>query len=647
MMTCSSLLLFLLLLYSTCQATKILDFTNDFGGIPEIRADEIRAWNARRLSFALRNASALLLRGTFYLDCAVQASHVTNLVLLVNGTLYFQQQQRRTNETRPPFCLDLSHSKNVTLTSVSAETSRRGILSVADDVSPSALLHIHASHNIQIEHLIVKNSRLYLDAVQNVRVRNVSIVTQQSKGLDVRGSNNVLVQDVDIWAQKECVLIRDSNADVISGNIMMERLNVSGAVGVSIVGSSASVIRNVTVRNTYVHKSHKGIGISFQGAGGIIENVLFQNVTMEAPPQWPLWMGPAQQANGTDPCAANPCSLCWPETTGSQCNIVPNTMFRNITLQNVLINNPNLATGVILANDDNAMDNIVFDSVRVTNGPPVLFARAQITTTFPGLKQLVNYSNIEENRFPLERKGTTVDVFRKADDLRSYKSRIAGLVLGILMIVGAIVTWLVLCYLRCKPTTTQQDESFDEMDVPGEVMQDDEAETASAVTELVSNISSGEIRLDDPLLLRRRTKRATTRRPTRVERSCVVNQYHVVAFFVALYGLLTGLSYVIDFPEMPEWKKTDRYYACEGVTNGVAKGNTWPVPVCFDNQTNIFSWAEVFDRLTGLVHAHFMLVACIVTVISLALHFAFLSKDKPVLIIPSENVDASTSLENC
>ena len=29
----------------------------------------------------------------------------------------------------------------------------------------------------------------------------------------------------------------------------------------------------------------------------------------------------------------------------------------------------------------------------------------------------------------------------------------------------------------------------------------------------------------------------------------------------------------------------DDYYDCQGVTGGVAKGSTWPVPPCFEDQT--------------------------------------------------------------
>ena len=36
--------------------------------------------------------------------------------------------------------------------------------------------------------------------------------------------------------------------------------------------------------------------------------------------------------------------------------------------------------------------------------------------------------------------------------------------------------------------------------------------------------------------------------------------------------------------QKPEWLKADRYYVCQGVKKGVAKGNTSPVPDCFEKE---------------------------------------------------------------
>ena len=41
---------------------------------------------------------------------------------------------------------------------------------------------------------------------------------------------------------------------------------------------------------------------------------------------------------------------------------------------------------------------------------------------------------------------------------------------------------------------------------------------------------------------------------------------------------------VFNAPGNTPWG--DAYYHCEGVKSGVAKGSTWPVPPCFEDQTD-------------------------------------------------------------
>ena len=46
-----------------------------------------------------------------------------------------------------------------------------------------------------------------------------------------------------------------------------------------------------------------------------------------------------------------------------------------------------------------------------------------------------------------------------------------------------------------------------------------------------------------------------------------------------------GALYTGTFPfRKPKWERTYRYFACESVVNGVARGNTWPIPSCFKNE---------------------------------------------------------------
>jgi hypothetical protein len=41
--------------------------------------------------------------------------------------------------------------------------------------------------------------------------------------------------------------------------------------------------------------TYKGIYLKFRKNGGNISNILYENIYMESPEQWPIWIGPAQQ----------------------------------------------------------------------------------------------------------------------------------------------------------------------------------------------------------------------------------------------------------------------------------------------------------------------------------------------------------------
>ena len=53
-----------------------------------------------------------------------------------------------------------------------------------------------------------------------------------------------------------------------------------------------------------MHHTWKGIYMKFSGgdvtAGGRISNILYENIYMESPEQFAIWIGPAQQSGEKD-----------------------------------------------------------------------------------------------------------------------------------------------------------------------------------------------------------------------------------------------------------------------------------------------------------------------------------------------------------
>ena len=94
---------------------------------------------------------------------------------------------------------------------------------------------------------------------------------------------------------------------------------------------------------------------------GSITNILYENITMNHPTGVPIWIGP-QQAIYHDQC-----SLLWPYVPFSKCPVSVNVSWDNITLKDIIINNPKHSPGVILGNTSNPMNHITFDHVMVNN----------------------------------------------------------------------------------------------------------------------------------------------------------------------------------------------------------------------------------------------------------------------------------------
>ena len=123
-------------------------------------------------------------------------------------------------------------------------------------------------------------------------------------GFDVSG-DHVYIHDCSIWNQDDCIAVKDGSNDML-----FERIEASG-VGLTIGSIGGSQNNNITFRDCHMHKTFKGIYMKFRGNGGVVSNVTYENIVIDQPQQWPLWIGPAQQSDSDDLCAPNGgCSIC-------------------------------------------------------------------------------------------------------------------------------------------------------------------------------------------------------------------------------------------------------------------------------------------------------------------------------------------------
>jgi polygalacturonase len=334
---------------------------------------------------------------TFYLMGGIIGSGLTNVTFQFDGTLIFSDNEKewpRKANGDVLECIYLSKLHNVRFTSTSLGVidgnGRRwwGLIKyllIAEN--RPRLMHIYNSTNLLVEKLFFKDSpywTFYAQDIANLEIHScrvdaridnagwhdpLDLTAFNTDGFDVSGKN-VWIHDCEIWNDDDCIAVKPQSGSSIhsscSENMLFERINASG-VGLTIGSISPSVnhecIRNITFRDCVMPHSFKGIYVKANpgspGESAEITNILYENIRIDEPTQWAIWIGPQQASYD------GMCSLYWPYDPRSSCPISPLTTFSDITLRNVTINSPTFSPGVLLGNITNPMQNVVFDGVVV------------------------------------------------------------------------------------------------------------------------------------------------------------------------------------------------------------------------------------------------------------------------------------------
>lgn len=169
------------------------------------------------------------------------------------------------------------------------------------------LFAMNRTENVLIEYITFRDAALYtlhLDDMDGLKIRYVSVIARRTDddghslmdlsafntdGIDVSG-NNVHIHDVDIWNQDDCIAVKDAPQSGVSSNMLFERVTASG-LGLTIGSIGGTIVRNITFRDSLLYKTYKGIYIKFRpdpwrDTPGLIEDVLYENITMIEPEQW-------------------------------------------------------------------------------------------------------------------------------------------------------------------------------------------------------------------------------------------------------------------------------------------------------------------------------------------------------------------------
>jgi len=376
----------------------IINF-QDQGAVPDDSSLNTALKNGEVLNLTLASlvpGDVLLISNkTFHLMGGIIASNLSSVTLYIGGTLAFAGSHEginhwpRDSQGHVLECLSFKNISNVTFTSDGQGTLDGqgsywwGVLGyIKYRENRPRILTIADSEDILIEKLMFRNSpywTFYATNVNGLEIRHSTIDVRRTSydghsaynllafntdGFDVNG-RNVWIHDVDIWNQDDCIAVKGN-----SENMLFERITASG-LGLTIGSIAAETVRNITFRDCYMYRTYKGIYLKFRSLNGpgLIEDITYENIVMDSPEQWAIWIGPAQQAEGDSInfCRANPCSLCWPRIPWAKCYVPELGQYVNITLRNITINNPKWSPGVLLGSHKFPMTGVVFEDVVVNN----------------------------------------------------------------------------------------------------------------------------------------------------------------------------------------------------------------------------------------------------------------------------------------
>ena len=381
------------MLLSACVLGRMnfVDFEK-IGGIPGNKTLGAQWWNFKVLNTTLSSLSPsttlFFPNKAFHLIGGVKARRLAHITFIFDGTLIFSDDRtvwplKANGEVEE--CIYIERSTDLVFTSTGTGTLDGNgkkwwgsikYLKHAED--RPRLIHLNMTTNVLVERLLLKNSPYWTFFAENsfsltIRHTDVSarwtdqnehtpldLQAYNTDGFDVSGKH-VHIHDCTIWNQDDCIAVKSN-----SEHMLFERISCSG-LGLVIGSIGNARVHNITFRDSVMPRTFKGIYLKtrWNDSGpvlgeALISDILYQNITMDRPQQYPIWIGPAQQTG-------QPCDLRWPQGPNAECRMSGYQTWKNIVLRDIFINNPDNSPGVLISNASNPMRGVVFDNVVVTS----------------------------------------------------------------------------------------------------------------------------------------------------------------------------------------------------------------------------------------------------------------------------------------
>lgn len=235
-------------------------------------------------------------------------------------------------------------------------------------------IYVDAYGQLELDKLLLGDN----DLMNGLGGRTFPMYALNTDGIDPRGKN-ALIERVNITNYDDAVAIKEMTGQgkyaTCSENIIVRDCNIWFGVGMTIgtilPKDDFSCVRNVQFLNHKFYHPFKAVYIKnnpgetesmLPGSGGIVSNILYDNLEVHRPLWFPIYIGPQQQHQpGKKGGEAGPGCLLYPLTPCETNSLIE---FKDITLRNIQVYDAIFPPGVIRCNETIPCTGFVFQNVK-------------------------------------------------------------------------------------------------------------------------------------------------------------------------------------------------------------------------------------------------------------------------------------------
>ena len=218
------------------------------------------------------------------------------------------------------------------------------------------------------------NTTAQLDILKrNYLTGIIPLFPLNTDGIDPAGQNihifNITCQNYDDVVVPKPTHTSPGQYTNCTQDMLVENITIRLGVGLSIgsvpPNDNCNCVKNITFRNAKMEKPLKGIYLKTNpgdSGNGIIQDIIYENITMHQPIWWAIYLGPQQQKQ---PDKGGPGCMLYPYDPKNTCATQPRINISNIQLKNVHITNSLLFPIVMRCNAKNPCKDVIFEDVKI------------------------------------------------------------------------------------------------------------------------------------------------------------------------------------------------------------------------------------------------------------------------------------------